>query len=108
MVANILMLSILVGGAWTAFHVRKESFPSFEAESVNVEVPFRGGVPEDVERGVTIRIEDSLQGVRDLIEREPDVLALVGRHQIPRRERSHDDEEHAGRVLDRVDDRDES
>ncbi len=62
-VANILMFSILAAGAFTAFNVRKEGFPSFDAKSVTVQVPIRGGTPEDVERGIAIRIEESLQTV---------------------------------------------
>ncbi|MFC5051335.1 efflux RND transporter permease subunit [Rubritalea spongiae] len=62
-VANILMFSILAAGIFTAFTVRKEGFPAFAAESVQISVPIRGGTPEDVERGVAIKIEESLQSV---------------------------------------------
>ena len=57
------MFSILVAGIMTAFTVRKEGFPAFAAESVVINVPIRGGTPEDVERGVAIKIEESLQSV---------------------------------------------
>lgn len=62
-VANILMVVILFWGAYEAVTLRKEAFPSFDARSVTVTVPFNGGVPEDVERGVSIKIEEALQGV---------------------------------------------
>jgi len=62
-VANILMFSILAAGIFTAFTVRKEGFPSFDAKSATIQVPIRGGTPEDVERGIAIRIEESLQTV---------------------------------------------
>ena len=62
-VTNIFMLIILIWGLYTASTIRKEAFPSFEAESVTIKVPFNGGVPEDVERGVAIKIEEALQGV---------------------------------------------
>ena len=62
-VANLGMIIILSWGIYNAFTLRKEAFPSFEAESVTVQVPFNGGVPEDVERGVAIKIEEALQGV---------------------------------------------
>lgn len=65
-VANILMLTILGAGFYTALTVRKEGFPAFESESVTVEVPIRGGTPEDVERGVSIKIEEALQGVNGI------------------------------------------
>jgi multidrug efflux pump subunit AcrB len=62
-VANLLMLIILSMGIYTVINVRKEAFPSFDAESISIKVPFRGGTPEDVERGVSVKIEEALQGV---------------------------------------------
>jgi len=60
-VANILMLCVLAAGAYTAFTVRKEAFPSFDAERVTISIPVRGGNPEDVERGITVKVEEALQ-----------------------------------------------
>ncbi|WP_193214675.1 efflux RND transporter permease subunit [Luteolibacter marinus] len=65
-VANVLLLTILAAGIYTAMNIRKEAFPAFDAESVTIEVPFLGGTPEDVERGVTIKIEEALQGVQGI------------------------------------------
>jgi len=65
-VANILMLTILASGVYTAFNIRKEGFPAFEAESVSVSVTVRGGTPEDVERGVAIKIEESIEDVEGI------------------------------------------
>lgn len=65
-VANVLVLTILIAGIRTALSIRKEAFPSFAAESVVVEVPFLGGTPEDVERGVAIKIEEALQSVEGI------------------------------------------
>ncbi|MBT8037816.1 MAG: efflux RND transporter permease subunit [Verrucomicrobiae bacterium] len=62
-VANILMISLLAAGVFTGLTVRKEGFPAFAAESVTVRVPIRGGTPEDVERGVAIKIEESIESV---------------------------------------------
>ena len=69
-VANVIMVSILAAGAYTAMKVRKETFPSFDAQRVEVRVPFLGGTPEDVERGVTIKIEEALQKIRMTWESE--------------------------------------
>ena len=65
-VANIMMISILAWGVFTLVKMRKEAFPSFDAESVTVSVPFRGGTPEDVERGVAIKIEEALVDVKGI------------------------------------------
>ena len=61
--ANILLFALLGAGVWTAFTVRKEAFPTFTAEAVKIEVPFLGGTPEDVERGIVLKIEESLESV---------------------------------------------
>lgn len=65
-VANILMISILAWGIFNLVTMRKEAFPSFDAESVTITVPFRGGTPEDVERGVAIKIEEALVDVKGI------------------------------------------
>jgi multidrug efflux pump subunit AcrB len=67
-VANILMFTILGAGIFTALNVRKEGFPAFAAETVTITVPIRGGTPENVERGVSIRIEESLESVAGIDE----------------------------------------
>jgi len=60
------MVTILGAGIFTALTVRKEGFPAFAAETVTVTVPIRGGTPENVERGVAIKIEESLQSVNGI------------------------------------------
>ncbi len=79
-VANILMFSILGAGVFTALKVRKEGFPAFAAESVTIEVPIRGGTPENVERGVAIKIEESLEsvsGIEEIRSVSTDSLATI-------------------------------
>ena len=79
-VANILMFSILAAGIFTALNVRKEGFPAFAAESVTITVPIRGGTPENVERGVAIRIEEALEsvsGIEEIRSESTDSLATI-------------------------------
>ncbi|MGJ8655245.1 MAG: efflux RND transporter permease subunit [Akkermansiaceae bacterium] len=66
-VANILMFTILAAGIFTSLTVRKEGFPAFAAETVTITVPIRGGTPENVERGVAIKIEESLESVDGIL-----------------------------------------
>ena len=79
-VVNILMFSILGAGIITSLTVRKEGFPAFAAETVTVKVPIRGGTPEDVERGVAIKIEEALgsvDGIDHLRSVSKDSMATV-------------------------------
>ncbi len=74
------MFSILAAGIFTALSVRKEGFPAFASESVTITVPIRGGTPENVERGVSIRIEESLEsvsGIEEIRSESTDSLATI-------------------------------
>lgn len=61
--ANLLMAVLCVGGLLSIFTVNQEEFPSFEIPIVSITVPYLGAAPEEVERGVCIRIEEAIEGV---------------------------------------------
>lgn len=68
--ANLLMLTLIVGGGYTAITITKEVQPRIETNFVTVSVPYRGATPRDVEEGVLIKIEEAVQdleGVREII-----------------------------------------
>ncbi len=62
-VANLLMLIIIMMGVMGIFTVNQEVFPEFEAQMISVSVPYRGAAPEEVEEAVSIRLEESIQGL---------------------------------------------
>ena len=61
--ANLMMAFILVSGVLATSNVREESFPEIELDRINVEVPYLGAAPEEVEQAVNVRIEESIQGI---------------------------------------------
>ena len=62
--ANFLMIAILLLGGWTAMtRVPLEVQPSMKFNEVLVHIDYRGGAPEDVERGVIVPIELALEGM---------------------------------------------
>ncbi len=61
--ANLLALSIIVGGLLTLPFVRKEVFPEITPSLVTISVPYLGATPVEVERGVCMRIEEAVEGV---------------------------------------------
>ena len=61
--ANLLMLLFLVGGIYWVLHIKKEIFPDFELDIVNITVPYPGASPEEVERGVILAVEEAVQGL---------------------------------------------
>lgn len=68
MFANLLALGTIVGGLVAAYKLPRETFPETTTDFVVITVPYPGGSPEDVERGVSIRIEEAVQGIAGLGE----------------------------------------
>lgn len=65
--ANLLMVFIIAWGlSALATRIPLEVFPSFELDSVNISVPFRGAAPSEVEEGVTIKIEEAIQDIEGI------------------------------------------
>ncbi len=64
--ANILMVVLLVGGLIMANRVKKEVFPDFELDRVNISVAYPGASPEEVERGIILAIEEGIQGIEGI------------------------------------------
>jgi multidrug efflux pump subunit AcrB len=65
--ANLLLISIVTGGLYCLHSVLKlEIFPEVEPDVISVSVPLRGATPEDIELGVAIRIEESVQDLEGI------------------------------------------
>lgn len=65
--ANLLMVFILVIGLGSlSTKIPLEVFPSVESEVVSVNISLRGATPEDVEKGVTIRVEEAVQDLEGI------------------------------------------
>ncbi len=64
--ANLLMIFILIGGILTAFTIRKQMFPQFESNWISVQAVYPGAAPQEVEEGITIKIEENLEGIEGI------------------------------------------
>ncbi|MBS9781312.1 MAG: efflux RND transporter permease subunit [Gammaproteobacteria bacterium] len=71
--ANLLMFGILLTGLYMVgffglfgqtAKLRLESFPAIEEPLVTITATINGSTPEDVEQGVTDKIEEALQGIQ--------------------------------------------
>jgi len=67
-VANLLMVILLVIGFIALPHLRRETFPVYEADVVVVSAVYPGASPETVEETLVQRIEDAVDGVENVIE----------------------------------------
>ena len=65
--ANLLMLFIILGGIGTYFlGIDKQMFPNRETNWINVNVSYPGAAPQEVEEGITIKIEEALKSLQGL------------------------------------------
>ncbi len=66
--ANLLMAAILVAGLLTAPRIKQTIMPDFEFDYVSVTVVYPGASPEEIEKSVTIRIEEAIEDVEGIEE----------------------------------------
>jgi multidrug efflux pump subunit AcrB len=66
--ANLLMIILLAGGLYSVLTIKKESQPPIETNFITVSMPFLGASPEDVEEGVLVKIEESIQDIEGIQE----------------------------------------
>ncbi len=64
--ANLLMVFILVGGLLTAFTIDKQMFPQVKINWISYSALYPGAAPQEVEEGITIKIEEALKSVQGL------------------------------------------
>jgi multidrug efflux pump subunit AcrB len=64
--ANLLMIFILVGGFLTISTINKQMFPQIKINWISYAAPYPGAAPQEVEEGITIKIEEALKSVQGL------------------------------------------
>ena len=66
--ANLLMAVIMIAGLMSYMGIQKRTFPDFEANLVQVTVPYRGAAPAEVEEGVIVKIEEAVADIEGIKE----------------------------------------
>ncbi|MEM6602674.1 MAG: efflux RND transporter permease subunit, partial [Pseudomonadota bacterium] len=61
--ANLLMVFFLLGGYLILGVMNREIFPTIDPKMITVSVSYPGASPDDVEEGITRRIEEAILGV---------------------------------------------
>ena len=64
--ANLLMIFILVGGWLTIQTINKQMFPQVKINWISYNAPYPGAAPQEVEEGITIKIEEALETIQGL------------------------------------------
>ncbi len=66
--ANLMMFAIIIGGIFSIFILKKETFPEFQTNVIQIQVPYLGAAPEEVEKGVILRIEEAIESIEGIHE----------------------------------------
>ena len=79
--ANLLMFTIVGIGLFSMIKlIPLEIFPAYEKDEIRISMSLKGATPEDVEQGLTIRIEEAiadLEGIKHIRSSSSEGKALV-------------------------------
>ena len=66
--ANLMMLLFLALGAISVIDLKRETFPDFSVNAIEISVAYPGATADDVESSVCRRIEDAIDSVSNIAE----------------------------------------
>ncbi len=77
---NLLMVVIIVAGAWSALSLQREVMPQLSFDIIQIRIEFEGATPEEVEESVVVKVEESIhtiEGVRRIFSNAYEGLAII-------------------------------
>ncbi|MCW9015494.1 MAG: efflux RND transporter permease subunit, partial [Kangiellaceae bacterium] len=75
---NLLMVLFMALGIMTLPDIKRETFPEVKAYSAEVRVPYPGATPSDVEQGICLVLEDALDGISFIEEKNCEARQNLG------------------------------
>lgn len=66
--ANLMMLALLIIGAFALPGLQRETFPRISPKEVQVQIIYPGATPADVLEAVCLPVEDALDGIDNMLE----------------------------------------
>ena len=75
---NIIMVAILLFGAWSALTLRREFFPDIAPDRAAISLPYPGASPEEVEESLARKVEDAIGTVQEVRRMESTVSEGAG------------------------------
>lgn len=100
--ANLLLFSVIVMGILSLSQLRKETFPSLEASTITVSTTYNSGDPIQSEEGISLKIEEALEGI-DGIKRVTSLSNASGSRVTIEKESGYDLETLYSDIKDEVD-----
>lgn len=77
--ANLLMAVILVIGLVSAFSIQRSLFPAIDLRFIFITMAYPGAAPEEVEKGIVLKIEDAINDVEGIKRVESDAYESYAR-----------------------------
>ncbi|MEQ8242665.1 efflux RND transporter permease subunit [Fulvivirga sp.] len=66
--ANIVIALTLLGGIMAMVNTKKSFFPTQKDKFINIQVAYPGASPEEMEEGVTLKVEEALKSIAGIDE----------------------------------------
>ncbi|MBW2491872.1 MAG: efflux RND transporter permease subunit, partial [Deltaproteobacteria bacterium] len=64
--ANIVLVLVFLAGGIATMSMIRENFPEFSLDMITISVPYPGADPEEVEEGISRKIEEALEGIEGI------------------------------------------
>ncbi len=77
--ANLLMLVIMTVGLASAFSIQRALFPPIDFRMIFITMAYPGAAPEEVEKGVVLKIEEAINDVEGIKRVESDAYESYAR-----------------------------
>jgi len=100
--ANIVLISIFLAGGLAGAWMIRETFPEFSLDLITITVPYPGADPEEVEEGISRKIEEAIEGLEGIKQFTTNSSENVGTTMIEVKE-GYDVNEVMDRVRSKVD-----
>jgi len=71
---NMLMFAILIGGTYCGLTLVREMFPESRPTQVVITTPYPGATPLEVEKGITLKIEEAIKDLEDIEKIESQII----------------------------------
>ena len=64
--ANLFMMSLIIGGVFSTIFIVREMFPESRPDRILVTTLYPGASPSEVEKGITLRLEETIKDVEHI------------------------------------------
>ncbi|MFC1859620.1 efflux RND transporter permease subunit, partial [Thermodesulfobacteriota bacterium] len=64
--ANIVLVLIFLAGGIATMSMIRENFPEFSLDMITISVPYPGADPEEIEEGISRKIEEAIEGLEGI------------------------------------------